>query len=73
MSSGEALASAWPLERAGEVIEALARRAGLSSCEVAIPLAPSDANGEGLDRWIQIAAGNQSAALAEQRLQPVGQ
>ena len=57
MSGGDALASAWPLERAGEVIEALARRAGLSSREVAIPLAPSDANGEGLDRWIQNAAG----------------
>ncbi len=57
MSGAEALAAAWPLERAGEAMEALARRARLSCREVAIPIAPFGATGEGLNQWIQDAAG----------------
>ena len=49
-------ASAWPLERAAEAVEALAQAAGLPTRATALPRTPPDLDGEALDRYLMGAA-----------------
>src|SRR5262249_1595950 len=49
----------WPAERLGEALEALGRRCGLGVHPVTVGAPPAcvSAGGEGLERWLEAAAG----------------
>ncbi len=59
--------AAWPLDRLGEALELLARRAGGAATggEVAPPPPSLATDGRGLNRWIRAVAGRRALAVEE--------